>query len=116
MDVALSLGAGVIAWFATHFLARPLLKVYEFREKAHELIFYTANVTSDDEKRYQDSVDELRRLAAQVEALAAVMPPFCGKILSWFHINLIPAARGLTGLSNSLGTKDGSKGFHREQI
>ena len=44
------------------------------------------------------------------------MPFFYNRTLGWFGINLVAAARGLTGLSNSLASKDGSKGTHRNQV
>jgi hypothetical protein len=107
-------------WFGTHFLTRPLLKVYEYREKAHELVFYTANVgeteLEDDPKQFEDVSDELRRLAAQIAALSASMPPYCKPILACFHIDLPAATRGLTGFSNSLAARDGSKLVHRQTI
>lgn len=112
----LALLAGVLGWFATHFFARPLLKAYDYREKAHGLTFYTANVLPDDGEKYKDAVAELRRLAAQMGALSTVMPWYCWRILVYAHIDLGGAAGGLTGLSNSLGSTDGSKKVHRNQV
>jgi len=114
--VVLPLIAGIVGWFATHFFARPLLKAYEYREKAHELIFYTANVLPEDGDRFQESVDELRRVAAQMDALLAVMPWYCRRLMVYLRIDLRRAASGLTGLSNSLGAKDGSKKVHRNHV
>jgi hypothetical protein len=107
-------------WFGTHFLTRPLLKVYEYREKAHQLVFYTANVgeteLEDDPKQFKDVSDELRRLAAQIAALSASMPPHCKPILACFHIDLPAASRGLISFSNSLVTGGASKLVHRQTI
>jgi hypothetical protein len=110
----------VAGWFGTHFLTRPLLKVYEYREKVHQLVFYTANVgetaLADDPKQFKDMSDELRRLAAQIAALAASMPPYCKPILAWLHIDLAAASRGLISFSNSLIKGDGSKLVYRQTI
>ena len=105
-------------WFGTHFFTRPLLKVYEYREKVHELVFYTYSVgeTEDNPKQFEDVSDELRRLAAQIAALSASMPPYCKTILAYFHVDLTAASRGLTGFSNSLAKGDGSKLVHRQTI
>jgi hypothetical protein len=79
---------GIAAWFVTHFIGRPLLKAYEYREKAHELIFYTGNIgemtLKDDRKMFEEAVKELRRLAAQIGALAASMPFFYNRLLGYF--------------------------------
>jgi hypothetical protein len=105
-------------WFGTHFFTRPLLKVYEYREKVHELIFYTYSIgeTDNNSKQFEDVSDELRRLSAQIAALSASMPPYCKAILGYFRIDLPVASRGLTGFSNSLAAGDGSKGDHRQTI
>ena len=105
-------------WFGTHFFTRPLLKVYEYREKVHELIFYIYSVGEIDgnPKQFDDVSDELRRLAAQIAALSASMPPYCKKILAYFRVDLPSASRGLTSFSKSLAAADGSKSDHRQTI
>lgn len=110
----------VAGWFGTHFLTRPLLKVYEYREKAHQLVFFAANIgeteLKGDPQQFQDVSVELRRLAAQIAASSASMPPYCKPVLACFQINLPAASRGLISFSNSLTTGDGSKLVHRQAI
>ena len=66
---------GAVGWFATHFVIKPILAFHDLRQRAHEAVFFTANVTDDPAlvsggpERFAQAVAELRRLAAKLTAL-----------------------------------------------
>jgi hypothetical protein len=93
----------MMAWFATNFAARPLLRVYELRERVWEELLFTANVTLFEVDEYASSVNTLRRFAAQAAAIDRAWPRYLHLVLTWFGVDLRAAAQGLLGLSNTLG-------------
>ncbi|SRR6266852_5104553 len=101
---------GIIAWFATNYWGRSLLRFWDVRLEAHETMYLYANVYADrpaDLARAQEGSANFRKLGAKIDGLRAILPP----LLSWYlrvrGYDLRLAAQGLTGLSNSLGVKDG---------
>jgi hypothetical protein len=111
-----TIAVGAAGWCATNFLARPLLRVYELRERVWEELLFTANVSMFDEPDYAESVQKLRRFSVQASALDCAWPSYLRRSLALAGIDLTKAARGLLGLSNTLGTSDGQKIEFREQI
>jgi hypothetical protein len=113
LDTALSLvgtmGLGAVGWIATNFVARPLLRVYELRERVGEELLFTANVSVFEVDEYAESVRKLRRFAAQAAAVDRAWPGYMRKLLAWFGIDLAAAAEGLLGLSNTLGPEVGAR-------
>jgi hypothetical protein len=98
---------GVIAWFATRFVAAPLADFYAIRNEAAQAFHFHANVIGVEgiaDAREQGRV-EFRRLAGRLAALdaTAVAP------LRWhfrrFNYDLAQATAGLTGYSNALAVK-----------
>lgn len=109
---------GALGWMLTHFIANPILKVSHLRERIHEALFFTANVSNRkiEPDRYDEAVGELRRLAARLSALEHSLT---GPV-SWFlkrrGFDLSTATGGITGLSNSLDDKSGIKAALRYDI
>jgi hypothetical protein len=116
LSVAGAVALGCAGWFATNFVARPLLRVYELREKVWEELLFTANVSLFDGIDYAESVAKLRRLSVQASALEIAWPSYIRGALALAGIDLAAAAQGLLGLSNTIGTSDGAKLEFRAQV
>ena len=52
LSLVASVPLGGLGWLATNFIARPILRVYELREKAWEEILATANISMLDGSLY----------------------------------------------------------------
>jgi hypothetical protein len=114
-SIALGFLGGVAAWFATTLVGKPLARFFELRQEACEAIYVCANISAQtlDKARAERCQEELRRIAARVDALRSVLPRPVGWALAWRGYDLLKVTRGLTGLSNSLWTSDGSKAQQR---
>ena len=111
--------AGVAgAWFVTNYFAKDLLEFRRLRTQIHESLFFTANIMARgfEEGRYDAAVDELRRLAAKLEALWVSAGWYTKNFWAWRGFDLVEASRGLTGYSNTLGNKDVSRALHRHKV
>lgn len=106
----------------TQFVAPPLRRLYDYRDKARELVILNANVSKEfiqhHREEYERRADEIRRLAAQIDALSVSMPWPILAILRYkpFRIDLAKAAGGLRGCANAFGTTDGSRAIARHDI
>jgi len=107
---ALGFAGGIVGWFATNYWGRTLLRFWDLRLEAHETMFIYANVFVDHPgslARAEDGSVRLRQLGAKIDALRVVLT---GPLYLYLHMrnyDLRSAALGLTGLSNSLGARDG---------
>jgi hypothetical protein len=97
LSVAGAVALGCAGWFATNFLARPLLRVYELREKVWEELLVTANVTMFDEgvsrtagRSCGGSRPRCRRSTSLGRATCAACSP-------WLASTLPPAPKGFSG-------------------
>src|SRR5260221_8294016 len=70
---------GAVGWIATNFIARPILRAYELRERVWEELLVSANVSVLDGADYARGVENLRRCAAQASALDVAWP----RVLRW---------------------------------
>jgi hypothetical protein len=100
---------GIIAWFATNYWGRTLLRFWDVRLEAHETMYLYANVYAHplaDEAITKDGRVRLRKLGAKIDGLRMVLlwPLFWYLRARGYDLRL--AAHGLTGLSNSLGRDD----------
>lgn len=93
---------GCLGWFATQYFANPIVRFVEIKRKAHQLLFYTANVFGRDDPRLANAVDDLRKVAAQISAFEATIPAWLRLLFYRRGYNLREAVGGFTGLSNSL--------------
>jgi hypothetical protein len=103
MSLLGSIPLGALGWISTNFAARPILRAYELRERVWEELLITANVSIFDEGRYEQSVGNLRRFAAQASALDVIWPRPLRWVLRHLGLDLREASVGLLGLSNTLG-------------
>jgi hypothetical protein len=103
---ALGVAGGIVAWFATNYWGRTLLKFWDLRLEAHETMFFYANVLADRPAGAQEGRVHLRQLGAKIEGITAVLPTPIHWYLRIRNYDLHSAARGLTGLSNFLGGDD----------
>jgi len=107
--------AGVLGWVVASFFGKPLIEFLDLRRKVHEEIVYTGNVgfmDLQDEKqraRYDEAVENLRRLGAKVQAIDVAATTPLRFVLLKVGFNLEQAGRGLIGLSNSLHLRDGGR-------
>jgi hypothetical protein len=102
LNAIVTIALGGVGWFATHFLANPLVSFIQIRREAHELLFYIANVYTSDDPHVERASDNLRRSAAKISALEAAMPRFLRQTLSNLGYDLKKAAGGLVAYSNIL--------------
>lgn len=113
---------GVLGWTVTSFVAKPIIDFLELRRKVHEELVYTGNIglmdlqNAERREKFEEAVERLRRLGAQVQAMDVGMISLVRKILVWTGFNLTQSGRGLIGLSNSLHTQDGSRALHSYAI
>lgn len=96
---------GLIAWFFSNYVGRPLVRFYELRSETHTFLFYFANIKFDrppNSRNADDASRCFRWLASRLDALrtSTIRPVLF--LLIWRNYNLAGAAIGLTGLSNSL--------------
>jgi hypothetical protein len=102
-----SIPLGALGWIATNFVARPILRVYDLRERVWEELLVSANLSIFDAGRYEQTVENLRRCAAQASALYVAWPGLLRWVLWTLGFDLQLAAENLLGLSNTCG-RDGS--------
>jgi hypothetical protein len=111
MDLVWTFAVGVAGWFVTHYLAAPILTFSQLRRAIHEELFFTKNIgwvnangtlSPTEEKRHDQAVTELRRLAARMSALNATWPHLLSLYLSYRRYDFYKTIKGLTGLSNAL--------------
>jgi hypothetical protein len=103
---------GVVAWFATNYWGRALLRFWDLRLEAHEAMFFYANINADrpvtpaNLARAGEGSLRFRTLGAKIDGLRTVLPA----PLSWYlhkrSYDLRQGALGLIGLSNWLGADD----------
>jgi hypothetical protein len=98
----LSVFLGVFGWFATSFIAKPLLDCINLRNQVLEEMIFTANVNDEKMQVYGKSVESLRRLGAKVQATEVTATPLLRLCISKLGYNLSVAGSNLIGLSNSL--------------
>jgi len=109
---------GVIAWFATNYLGRALLKFWDLRLEAHEAMFLFSDVRADSIRslgRTNEGSLRFRELGAKIEGLRSVLPAPLRWYLHKRSYDLHEGARGLIGLSNALGRDDDSATRSRVQ-
>jgi len=106
---------GLFAWVAGVFFGKPLARFYELRADAYRLIFIGANIGRYrfDAARTAAIYVDLRRTAAEIDVLGAVLPKSARWFLAWRGYNLVQATAGLLELSDSSHKSDGLKAFHR---
>ena len=100
VTVILSAAVGAIGWFLVHFVWKYVAQFYDLRARIRETFYFHANVRSDTKEPYRSSTsDDLRRLAAQLEALQVSLPA-CVRIYIRCY-DLSKAVGDLTCLFNS---------------
>ena len=99
----LLIGGG--AWFATHFVAYPILKFFRAREDAIEALFYWANIGRPDDGqadpgRFRRAEEQFRSIAARFEAADKRMWPFERRVLLRLGYDVSEACAVITGMAN----------------
>jgi hypothetical protein len=127
-SLALGTLGGVVSWFATDFIARPVRKFFELRGEIAETMVIFGNVraptdergkatddfTDDDMARLRDAGSLLRQLGARLLAFCHTEP-----IAHWLvrmRYDPIEAGRSLIGLSNSIGVSGNERHQHRQGV
>ncbi len=113
-----SLLLGAIGWLVTSFFAKPLLDFLDLKKRVFEEIIFTGNIGAmvANEPAFEEAVDDLRRLGAQLQATAATDSIILRLFLAKRGYDLMKAGRGLIGLSNSLHTQDGSRALQTNSV
>jgi hypothetical protein len=109
MSTVLGFIGGVIAWFATNYWGRTLLKFWDLRLEAHEAMFLFSDVRADSIRslgRANEGSLRFRELGAKIEGLRSVLPAPLSWCLHKRSYDLHEGALGLIGLSNALGRDD----------
>jgi hypothetical protein len=111
-----SLLLGIAGWFATSFVAKPLIDFLNLRSLVLEEMIFTANVSQivEGTPAYWTAVESLRRLGAKVQATDVTAPPLLRSFLSKWGYDLTTAGRDLIGLSNSLNLR--GRHLHADRI
>lgn len=94
---------GIVGWFATSFVAKPLLDFLNLRSLVLEEMIFTANINQivEGNPAYWTAVESLRRLGAKVQATNVSALPLLRWFLSKGGYDLAKAGSNLIGLSNS---------------
>jgi hypothetical protein len=102
---------GALSWFATNFLGQPLARFFRLRDEAHSSLINYANVSpvyeSDNPRdhpsweHFCEAHGTFRRLASDIQALA-LNHPLLNRVLTSIGYQLVDAASGLIGFSNTL--------------
>jgi hypothetical protein len=111
-----SLLLGISGWFATSFVAKPLLDFLNLRSLVLEEMIFKANVDRivEGTPAYWTAVESLRRLGAKVQATDVTASPLLRWFLSKWGYDLATAGRNLIGLSNSLNLS--GRHLHADRI
>ena len=114
LGLLLPVALGVAGWWTTHWIANPLLAIYRMRAEVHEGPFRVANVGSQaGAAELREAQALLRGLAAKLSAANVAASRGVSRLIRLRGFDLPKAVAGLTGLSNSLRTDDGSRALHR---
>jgi hypothetical protein len=116
LSLIASVALGALGWIATNFIARPILRAYELRERVWEELLVSANVSILDGDDYSRGVENLRRCAAQASALDVAWPSILRWVLHMMRLDLHEATTALLGLSNTFGVSGSADAmFYRRQ-
>jgi hypothetical protein len=116
LSLVASVALGALGWIATNFVARPILRAYELRERVWEELLVSANVSVFDGDDYARGVENLRRCAAQASAFDVAWPVVLRWVLHTLRLDLREATTALLGLSNTFGvTGSGDALLYRRQ-
>ncbi|SEE85917.1 hypothetical protein SAMN05444161_7485 [Rhizobiales bacterium GAS191] len=109
---------GVAGWLVTSFFGKPWVDFMNLGSQVHEEITYTANVRGmlADAEGFKQAALSLRRFAAKVLATNVTTSPLLRLFLSKSGYDLTKASGGLIGMSNSLGSSDGSLALHLSAV
>jgi hypothetical protein len=107
---------GPIAWFVTHFVGKPFVRLYELRTRARTVLDMTANVSVSrklENPEMKNAMERLRSLGIEIGALDET----AWRPVRWWFRRLsydLPQAKGaLVGLSHALPSHDGSRAAFR---
>jgi hypothetical protein len=98
---------GIIAWFATNYYGRNLLRFWDQRLETHKTLFFQRPKILFGGREVSNG-SACMRLAAEIDALRVILPAPLHWYLRKRGYDLHATALGLTELSNSLG----SDSFH----
>lgn len=111
MTIILSLlggfSGGLVAWFCSNYLGRPLIQFWELRSEAHTFLYYYANMKFDrppHSRNAEDAQNCFRWLGVRVDTLRTSSLRLIMILLGLLGYNLEIAATSLIGLSNTLAS------------
>lgn len=124
-----SLVVTLIVWFSANFVGQPFIRFYRLRDEAQASLTFYANVSPVGERanpkehadweRFLEAQGILRRLASELRALA-VNHPFIARVLARLGYQLVDAASGLIGFSNTIADpaarRRGELAWNRDKI
>ena len=106
---------GLVGWFATDFLARPIRQFFQLRGEICEAMVMFDNVRTGDLTRLKEAREAFRELGARMLAFAHT--EWLG---NWLIVRLrydpIKAGRSLIGVSNTIGTPGNELHQHKLNV
>jgi hypothetical protein len=135
LELTAGFAAGVVAWFATHFIAKPVRQFFDLRGEVIRCMTQYGNVPArykelrgDNEglqevlelsptesNRLQEAQVALRDLASRMRAFAQNETWAVG-IVKWLGHDPMKASEKLIGLSNSIDTYGGNRAAHDKAV
>ena len=105
---------GLVGWFATDFLARPIRQFFQLRGEICEAMVMFDNVRAGDLTRLKEAREAFRELGARMLAFAHT--EWLGNwLIARLRYDPIKAGRSLIGVSNSIGTA-GERHQHKQNV
>jgi hypothetical protein len=129
LSVLAGAAGGVASWFATDFIARPIVRFFQMRSEIVQCILYYSNVraaasergrvsenfTDDDMARLQEAQSKLRQLAMQMQSFAAT-EDIALRLVIVRGYDPLEAGRSLVGYSNSIALYGDERAKHRKSV
>jgi hypothetical protein len=117
LQLVLGLVGGAVAWFVTYRIAAPVVEFEKTRRDVREALYLYSHAAKDwRENKIDEAEDNLRRLAARIEASLVTSP----KWVRWYFKrqgwDLAEARSALHGLSNVMGTSRDERTVLRHRI
>jgi hypothetical protein len=113
-SMLLAVLSGIVGWFATSFIAKPLADFWNLKSQVLEEMVFTGNINDEHMASYKASAASLRRLGAKVQATEVTTSWLLRWYLSIFKYDLSIAGKNLIGLSNALNVP--GRALHADKI
>lgn len=114
--ILVPLALGCIGWFATQYFVNPLVRLNDIKRTAHELLTYTARIYVPGDPRLEKTIDDLRKVSAQISAFNATVPALSRFVFNARGYNFKEAARRFVVICNILSNLRDARPLDDESI